>query len=233
MTQKLIIHVTNNFGALKNILKTSSLKLSYCGEIFNMGNEKISSAAHPMVCFSEYGLNELKEQNITYGKYGLALTKEWARKNKLNPVLYVESTSQAAKGLSTLLRARQGKLPSVELPDALRLPIMQLKCFTKNVRGYNSFFEEENYDFSRENEWRYVPYPKEIEGNFISQHLSKYKKAPEKYNKRIEKYSLGFSAKDIKAIFVSSKVEIENISKTLKIDKDIVRESNWTVPVNI
>jgi hypothetical protein len=180
-----------------------------------------------MVCFSEYSLDELKEKNITYGKYGIALTKKWATKNKLNPVLYVESTSQAAKGLGVLLKARQNKLNSVKLPSKLRLPIMQLKCFTKNVSGYNSFLEKNDFDFKSENEWRYVPYKKDIGGNLISQHMNKYLEDPAKYNKKLEKYPLRFNAEDIKMIFVSSKVEIVSVSKALKIDKQIIKKSNW------
>ena len=157
MNDTLIIHITKEFSDIVDIINTSSFRLSYCGEIFNSGNNRISSAAHPMVCFSEYSFPELQGKEITYGKYGVAFTKEWAERKKLNPVIYVEKNSQVAKGLGKLLKARQGRIDNVTLPDQLRLPVMQLKCFTKNVRGYNSCFEDDNFYFKAENEWRYVP----------------------------------------------------------------------------
>jgi len=223
----MIIHFTKTFDSLKNIIQTLSFNLSYCKEIFNVEDEKISSAAHPMVCFSKYDLDVLERQNITYGKYGIAFTKKWAIENRLNPVLYIEKTSQAAKGLGDLLKARQGKLKSVSLPTELRLPIMQLKCFTKNVNGYNSYLKKDNYDFTKENEWRYIPYKKDINGNYISLDLSKYEENQSMHNEKIEDYPLKFKIIDIDKIFVASRFEIKSLSESINIDKCLIQESNW------
>ena len=191
-----------------------------------MDKQRISSAAHPMACFSEFSCRELEQATITYGKYGIAFTKDWASNKKLSPVIYIENHSQAAKGLGALLRARQNKLHS-KLPDHLRLPIMQLKCFTKNVRGHNSYFNEDDFDFKSENEWRYVPSKKDIKGNLISQHLSKYLDDPAKYNKKLEPYPLRFNTADIEKIFVSCRAEIKSFSKELKINERKFEISVW------
>ena len=194
--ENMIIHFTKNFDSLKKIIQTLSFNLSYCKEFFNVEDERISSAAHPMVCFSEYDLDVLEKQYITYGKYGIGFTKKWAIENRLNPVLYIEKNSQAAKGLGNLLKARQGKFKSVSLPNDLRLPIMQLKCFAKNVKGYNSSLKKDDYDFTKENEWRYIPYKKDINGNYISIDLSKYEENQSMHNEKIEDYPLKFEIID-------------------------------------
>ena len=227
MNDTLIIHITKEFSDIVDIINTSSFRLSYCGEIFNSGNNRISSAAHPMVCFSEYSFPELQGKEITYGQYGIAFTKEWAERKKLSPVIYVEKNSQVAKGLGKLLKARQGRIDNVTLPDQLRLPVIQLKCFTKNVRGYNSYFEDDNFYFKAENEWRYVPTLNEIEGNYISQHLSKYKQCPEFYNGKIGDYSLKFDANDVEMVFVSHENESKKLSDSTTVNKEKIQICKW------
>jgi len=225
MNKQLIIHATDNIIALKSILNSSSLRLSYSKEDFFIGSKKISSAAHPMVCFCEYNINELNSKTITYGKYGVAFSTDWALEKKISPVLYIDKNSLAAKGLATLLKARRNK--ESNLPDNLRLPIMEIKCFTKNVRGYNSYLEKHNFDFKNENEWRYVPRKSDIEGNLISQNLSTYIKNPVRHNKRLIQYPLKFKMSDIKVIFVSNNREAIQISTEFSIDLDKIKVSNW------
>jgi len=97
MDENIIIHVTGSLEALKSILKSSSLRLSYSKENFCIGTQKISSAAHPMVCFCEYHIKELNSKTITYGKYGIAFSKAWALKKRISPVLYIDGKSLAAR----------------------------------------------------------------------------------------------------------------------------------------
>lgn len=106
----MIIHFTNNFNIIKSILTSHSFKLRYCGEYFSDKKGKIiSNSAHPMVSFSDYDDSELNKKRITYGKYGVALSKKWAIANGLSPVNYVEKNSPVAEGLVSLLKARQKK----------------------------------------------------------------------------------------------------------------------------
>ncbi len=149
-----------------------------------------------MVCFSEYNLKNIHLRKITYGQYGIGFNKDWARNKKIGPVLYVSQNSLAAKGMSTLLRARQNS-SEMKLPKNLRLPIMELKCFIKNEQGYNSHFEVDNFDFKSEKEWRYVPEKMEIDNNYISQSQKIYDKKQEDYNNRLLDYPLKFNVSDI------------------------------------
>ena len=170
-------------------------------------------------------LEELPNKTITYGKYGIAFSTDWALKNRISPVLYIDGSSMAAKGLATLLRARRNKEKTI--PKELRLPIMEIKCFTKNVRGFNSYLKIDDFDFKNENEWRYVPRKKDIGGNLISQNKSTYLKNPELHNKRLLKYPLVFRSADIEMVFVSTAFEAKQISSEFQIDSKKVQVSKW------
>ena len=104
---------------------------------------------------------------------------------------------------------------------------MTIKCFTKNAKGYNSYFNCQNFDFREENEWRYVPTKKQIGGRLISQDRSKYMDKQDYYNKQLEKYSLKFTRKDVEFVFIESNEQLNEIIKLLSIDKQKVRLSKW------
>lgn len=220
----MIIHFTKEFEDLQSILKSRSFRLSYSGEYF--GDSEgivISRAAHPMVSFSDYNDEDLPTKHITYGGYGIALNKTWALENGLSPVNYVEKKSPVAQGLVALLKARQRKT----VPSSLRLPIIQLKCFTKHVYGYNSHLKKRNFDFKAENEWRYVPTKKQIGGNLISENFSTYDKNRDKYNKRLEPYPLKFSDTDIAFVYVKLEAERNEIITSTNISGDKVKLMSW------
>ena len=225
MNEQIIIHATGSIKAIKSILKSSSLRLSYSKEDFCIGERKISRAAHPMVCFCQNNIHDLNSKTITYGRYGVAFSMEWALKKGISPVLYIDGNSLAAKGLATLLRARRNK--DNQLPGNLRLSIMEIKCFTKNVRGYNSKLKKKNFIFKDENEWRYVPTKSRIEGNLISQKLSTFKKNPDRYNKKLLPYPLKFKASDLMAIFVATKADVTQISNEFPKYSNIIKLSKW------
>ena len=225
MSESILIHATRSFSSLVSIISSSSLRLSYSKEDFCIGAKNISSAAHPMVCFCEYKKNRLMQEVITYGRYGVAFTKDWGLKKRVSPVLYVDDNSLAAKGIATLLKARQNK--EAKIPSHLRLPIMEIKCFTKNVQGYNSFFNKNNFDFKSENEWRYVPRKSDIDNNLISQNQSTYRKNPEKYNKKLLPYPLRFNHSDVDTIFVSNEKEVQLIRNLFSFSSSNIEVSTW------
>lgn len=223
---KHIIHFTDKFSKIENILKTSTLKLAYCKEEFYLGKERISSAAHPMVCFSEYNINELMTKTITYGQYGIALSAKWVTKNKIHPVLYIDKDSDLACSLAKLLRARQNKQDSM-LPDNLRLPIMTIKCFTKNSVGNNSRLSKKDFNFRDECEWRFVPSKKDIGNGLISQDKSTFQQKKNQYNDSLKTFPLKFNYNDIEEIFVTTEDESTMICKTYNIEKNKILISNW------
>ncbi|MEQ4913370.1 MULTISPECIES: abortive infection system antitoxin AbiGi family protein [Proteus] len=220
----MITHFTNEFEKLLSIISSNSFILRYCGEYFGDKNDKVvSNAAHPMVSFSGYDTNELKTKIITYGGYGISLHKCWALKNGITPVNYIEKNSPVASGLIALLRSRQLK----QLPNNLRLPVIQLKCFTKHVYGYNSYFNLNNYDFEYEKEWRYVPTIEQIKKNLISINFSAYVNRKNFYNTKIEKYPLKFSREDVRCIYIQNENEKKKIMSIFNFTDDQVIIAPW------
>lgn len=221
----MIIHFTKQFETLNSILSTRSFRLKYCCEY--IGDEKgkvISNAAHPMVSFSEYQDGELETKTITYGRYAIALKKDWARARNMSPVLYVEKSSPAAKGLIELLKARRD-LDS--FPAELRLPTMQMKCFTKHETGYNSWNGAENFCFKDENEWRFVPSKKQIGGRPIAENYSTYQKHRDRYNNLLKPYPLRFSLQDIVFIYTNNISEKEQLISKFELKEEQIKISVW------
>lgn len=221
----MIIHFTPDFKNLQSILSSCSFRLSYCGEYFGDNTGKvISRAAHPMVSFSAFSDEELNGKVVTYGGYGVGITKDWASKQGLSPVNYIDENSPAAQGLNALLKARQTGL----IPSNLRLPIMQLKCFTKHVKGFNSYLKVANFSFESEREWRFVPSKAQIGGNRISENYSTYKKNKDKYNNRLAKYPLRFSYEDISYVYVKTEAERQNIIQMTGLPEIKVKIKLWS-----
>ena len=86
----ILFHFTNRknlYGILSN-----TFKVSYAREKI-LGGNLSQEFAVPMVSFSDLRLSELKANIGTYGKYGIGLTKDWAIKKRLNPVMYASQYS--------------------------------------------------------------------------------------------------------------------------------------------
>ena len=86
----ILFHFTDK-NALFNILE-DSFKVSYARERIK-GQNAVREFAVPMVSFCDLRLSELKDHIEKYGKFGIGLTKEWAFRNGLNPVMYINETS--------------------------------------------------------------------------------------------------------------------------------------------
>lgn len=222
-----IIHFTAKFDTLTKILTDKSFKLKYCREVFYLADRISSSAVHPMVSFSEHTISSIDKKNITYGRFGVGLKRQWVDKMKIHPVLYLDRNSHVAIALSDLLKARR-KNAEVALAPLVKLSIMTIKCFTKNAVGYNSYFEMEDFNFKAEKEWRYVPKKSDIGNNLISRTKKTYDEKPDFYNSKLEKYQLSFKKEDIEWIFVQTIQERNQISETFGIDKALIKISGWT-----
>lgn len=221
-----IIHFTNTFKKFRNILLESSFRLHYCRESFYLGESLSSAAVHPMVSFSEHIVKNIDQKTITYGRYGLGLKKEWVTKKKLHPVLYIDSHSHIAQALSVLLKARRKRV-TIELAPNVKMAIMTIKCFTKNARGYNSYYNRPNFNFRLEREWRYVPTKSEINNNLISRTRRIYNKDPDYYNQKLFDFPLKFQIADIEYLFVKTEKQRSDLIKEFGFNKNVIKISGW------
>jgi hypothetical protein len=219
-------HFTKTLDNLMSILNGRYFKVAYCRETFTVNGKRISGAAHPMVSFSAYDFTEMPNREISYGRYAIVMRNQWIEKNNINPVLYVAESSQVAQALGLLLQSRQGK-KNFQLPNTLRLPIIQLKCFTKNTIGHNSFFEQDDFAFHEENEWRYVPTLKQLNGSRLSQNLSTYNRYKQFHINKIADQKLSFTLMDVEKIFVATNEDLKLIKSITALDSIPCEISNW------
>lgn len=202
-----IIHFTKNKEALSGILK-NNFKIKYCKERIEL-NDSLYEIYIPMVSFCDIPLSEMKNHINSYGTYGLGLSKEWAVKNKLNPVIYMEKNSSlSANYLELKERFRKGEYAKYsDIPKEERV-LYDFLRYMKNYEGDLSRMGMEtikNYRFSDEREWRYViAHDEDIEGIYTSDKFDK-----KMANKSIENYSLNFEPNDIKYVIIDNESEIE------------------------
>lgn len=210
-----IIHYTKDYKSLAGIL-TEGFKIKYCLEVLHVSKNPPRSAAHPMVSFCDIPLSLSHQHFGLYGCYGIGLTKNWANKNNINPVLYIEKESDIGNLLYNLL-VQKDEL-SGNHKETLVDFLFQTKSFTKNYSGplKRGDVDTQNYKFYDEREWRYIPKKGQIGNQSISVPGSKYIKEKEVYNQKLSQYKLDFGIEDISYIIVKSTNEIPKIIKLLR-----------------
>lgn len=169
-----------------------------------------------MVSFCDIPLSQVKEHISKYGAYGIGLTKEWAQKSKLNPVLYIEQNSYLSKSYRNIYYkyvVDSGK-NLYEIDDKQK-SIIDILRYIKNyqsdlIRGGQVY---KNYRFSDEREWRYV-LDYEEEAQLIHAINNNYNK--DIANKSLENYKLIFEPNDIKYIIIEREDEIPEFLNILK-----------------
>ena len=210
-----IIHYTNTFKVISLILKEGFL-VKYCEERLKLGNNGFSSAAHPMVSFCDIPLSTSQQHFDAYGRYGIGLSKDWAIKNGVNPVLYIDKNSLFANSLLELIKERRKK--NTNLTRKQGLEILQIKSYAKNYSGSlkKNKVDIPNYRFYDEREWRLVPSNTTLDSAPFSVNLTEYREDKKKYNDRISNFRVEFTPKDISYIIVNKTTEIPKMIKFLR-----------------
>jgi Putative abortive phage resistance protein AbiGi, antitoxin len=159
---EILFHFTSKQGLI-GILE-EDFKVSYARERI-VGIKKSTEFAVPIVSFCDLRLSELKAHMGKYGNYGIGLTKEWANRSGLNPVLYMSkhcsSTAafiHAVEALHSHLKAKHEHEPNIKVSTGY-MDILNLYRYMKNYEGdlTRNGKTARNYRFADEREWRYVP----------------------------------------------------------------------------
>lgn len=210
-----IIHYTDTADKLKGILR-EGFRVKYCGEILKMEKEVSSRAAHPMISFCDIPLSHSNEHFGAYGYYGIGLTKEWAKENGANPVLYLDDNSSIAKTLGYFLKERRKS--NSNLNEEQKSQLLRFKSFAKNYSGAlkRKNISIRNYKFYNEREWRIVPEKDILNGESFSVTLSTYENNKANYNERLSGIRYTFKPQDISYIIVAETSEIPDFIDTLR-----------------
>ena len=223
----ILFHFTDKSGLFK-ILK-DTFKVSYAREKIK-GQTLEREYAVPMVSFCDLRLSELKEHIEKYGKFGIGLTKDWAFRMGLNPVMYVNKTSHFTDNFIKALDgiyAMNNRLIDAEDIINLSNDYMNVLNTYRYLKNYQGDLERnkkiiKEYRFADEREWRYVP-PISEKLNYrpfipISQIKSDVEK--KRYNQKISHIKLHFVPDDINYLIVDNDKDINPLISHLKEGKN-------------
>jgi hypothetical protein len=236
VSTKGVFHYTNSLNNLLNIL-ANGFYPSYCKETMSYGKREYTYAI-PMVSFCDIPLSEINSHVFKYGSYAIGLTREWAQKNRLNPVVYIDQNSNLAFGIINIL-------DFIFLDWHEWLKEKEFDHFYEHVYkgGINVItssknFEgkllrngvEKEYTFYNEREWRYIPqihidhvtdYPDIIWDEEIDEINKHYTSKP-----HFKHYGVEIKANDIKYLIIPDKSFLPEFLFKLKNIKGLFEDND-------
>ena len=204
-----LIHKTKTLSNVFEILDELSFKCFYSLEHIREENfieSSVLDIAIPMISFSD--INFPSKLNDEYGHYAFVMKKEWAVKNGITPVLYLEKKSDGMRLLNSieylisrmLNLTRENDLPLSKTVKDLQKYFISYLQFIKNYKheDWKEKKLEPNYCFYEEREWRYVPID-ENDCSFVKFiHKEKdYDREKEMLNRKANQYVLNFTLDDL------------------------------------
>jgi hypothetical protein len=204
-----VFHFTGTLENLVGIL-TNEFRPSYCVEdlspLRNPGNAKFV-LAFPLVAFCDIPMSQATDQMATYGRYALGLSRDWAMRQGLTPVLYTHADGATMPAINALVQhaGDQGVKEINVLDQAYKLLF-----YSKPYRGrlWRSGTWRADTCFYNEREWRFVPDGKPFKDirvlvgdDALSEDMRA--SATEQVTKR-----LSFAPSDIRYVIVGAESEI-------------------------
>lgn len=203
-----IFHFIKRRDWLLRILKEKAFKARYVYEElphirFHVGI--------PMKCFCDIPLGVIKKHLSRYGKFGIGISKEYAKKNSFSPVIYVHQKSD------TMLRYLRSikKTEFMKNPNSL-LPYFKLdETFTNGKDGRK--LTTRLYD---EREWRWIPKDPKFEdfSSFTEEEIrnTRLDVVNVELEKDKGKYLLPFDYSDITYIFVQQEDDVDKVIEEIR-----------------
>lgn len=212
-----LFHFTRNPEYLIQILQ-NEFRPRYYPETIKITSRKTIFRAIPMVCFCDIPLSQVKEHIKTYGEYGIGLSKDWALKKKLSPVLYLANDSIIAESLLDILNTFQAPESNSTHLNIAKKAYVKIIRHIKNYKGDFTRDEKIFKDviFYNEREWRYTPEPNSKLKFWLDKIEFENKLMLSIENEKASNYKLTFEPDDIKYIIVKNDDEIKNMVNALK-----------------
>jgi hypothetical protein len=213
-----IFHLTSKDNLIGILQNTFYPRL--CHERVEL-KEVVIKAYFPMVSFCDIPLSQIKDHMEHYGKYGLGMSRNWARKQGLNPVLYIRKESYLSthlQALPTVLREQPYPVPGESEISNAALAILQ---YTKAFEGtwLKGKTVTEEIKFYNEREIRYVPRSAHTGFYFLTEAQYRDEQRREEARLILERFPLSFEPDDINYIIISSdseRVTVANLVQSIK-----------------
>jgi len=184
----------------------------------------------PMVSFCDLRLSELgsfvsSSVKPKYGNFGIGLTKEWANRSGLNPVLYVsrhaELVDDLVTGVDQLFAFAKNETDATRSSAMHRsvTSVMNTYRFIKNYEGdldRTGMAVVPDYRFADEREWRFVPSINRQDILAFARIGSDWAKDKAKLNASVQNERLHFGPDDVKYLIVEKEADIWELMDCLK-----------------
>lgn len=217
------LHHCTKYESLCKILQSGCFRPSFCLEQVSFING-FKEAAYAVVCFADLIPAELeKHLNSFNADSYIVMSKEWAMRNHVCPVLYYNPNSVPASAMEnwTRLLVSKGKDWDKLVYNVTNLMFPYMKQYKGRYfnRNTGSFSTEERI-FYLEREWRYIPLVFDEEAFYLSGEDYRNTKIRGEKTKELEdKYSLKFNESDIIEIGIPKGRYDDFMSKILNADK--------------
>jgi hypothetical protein len=245
-----LIHQTE-YSSLKQIISGMSFKVSYSVEEFEYRNV-ISPKSYggtsyihvfPMISFSEIPINSLQYHLYRYGECVIGMKKDWGYVNRLNPVHYCSYQSNMAKSLIASYNFfnmggyhkldkeyfDEGVVNEQEIFNNTLQHLEYQMAHSKNYRGRveTKTYKDDDYFFSEEKEWRYVPLHTS-DNTRLSLHIDSFLADKDSYQEKVGEEKLNFSLNDLSYIIVDNDLQKNEIIDLLSNKGDNVHINIFT-----
>lgn len=208
-----------DFYPLQRIIKAKKINVNYSLEDLKSLSPYPFNYAFPMISFSDIPLSEFGAHIDKYGGHSIGFKRDWIVRNNFSPVSYYSNRSILLREI--IERIEYLKLDYSNLNDEqihdLKVFLYQL-AHSKNYEGELIKKKYDNYRFSDEREWRFVPQIEEF-NNEISDFIvapDDYKNNRSIVDAKLKSMYLEFTYDDINYIIVEKVDQIEKIKKTIE-----------------
>ena len=198
------LHHCTKYDSLCKILESGAFWPSFCLEQSDFMHE-FTEGAYAVVCFADLLPDEVERHSTNFNSDSyIIMSKEWALKNDVAPVIYYYPETISANAIRNWTRYCVNKT-SENIEDTLVTNTTNLMfAYMKQYEGvyFNNKmkkFSDERRVFFLEREWRWVPWVKNGEAYFLTKDLFLDEKIrTEKRNELIRRgYTLKFSPEDV------------------------------------
>jgi hypothetical protein len=208
-----LFHFTKDATTLSIILRDWRFRSAYCIEDVSEFGFDVRYLGIPMVCFCDIPLKFIRPHSKRYGAFGIGLRKQWAIRNKINPLHYLVKASpisQSIKEIKELLKDRNlSSAASIEDIQRQMAPIVSVQDRIVRLAAFTKPYKKYKVDFYQEREWRYIPEVLSLAFETDNSIITRNRLNTD-YDSSGRDY-IYFSIDDINHIVVPSAHEIDNI----------------------
>jgi hypothetical protein len=233
-----VFHFTSEFKTLFKILSERSFNYSYSREFILANTER--EIGVPCVCFSSRPLSKIRYM-ASYGKWGIGLSKDWARRQQLNPVFYLEPKSKTVEIFNESFDKITKEISKYEtldksehLPDPIIAYMLNVSSLLFNCKisiGPNKKVNKTNYPFLEEREWRSYLDLRDFDGKWekiITEVGNDWETKKLELNESISKFKLEFQLEDIEFIIAN---DVEKLISKINISNSFTKENGSKIDI--